>query len=54
MLCAMPTAVLCALCGKSCKLEDCKVTYDGKPVHDDCIVAKLTGKSIPENPIRVM
>jgi hypothetical protein len=36
---------LCAICGKPCPLEDCKVSFDGRPVHDECIVAKLTKKS---------
>jgi len=35
---------LCAICGRPCSLEACKVSYDGKPIHDDCIVALLLGK----------
>lgn len=39
----------CAICGKPCALEDCKVSYDGKPVHDDCIVALLINKKAKES-----
>jgi hypothetical protein len=35
---------LCAICGKPCPLEECEVSYDGKPVHDDCIVKLLLEK----------
>jgi hypothetical protein len=44
----MPIPIFCAICGNPCNLEDCKVTYDGKPVHDDCVVAKLTEKKVDE------
>jgi hypothetical protein len=33
--------ILCACCGKPCNLEDCKVIYDGKPAHSDCLAPKL-------------
>ena len=35
---------ICAICG-SRDLETCKVTYDGKTVHDDCIVELLIAKT---------
>jgi hypothetical protein len=31
----------CLICGKPCDLETCKVTFDGKPVHSDCLAKKL-------------
>jgi hypothetical protein len=40
----IPVVPDCALCGKPCPLETCKVTYQGEPVHNECIIAKLTGK----------
>lgn len=36
---------LCAICGKPCDLETCKITYDGKPVHEECLVRKLTERA---------
>ncbi len=39
-----PYVPICAICGKPCNFEECKVTYDGKPVHDDCIVTLLLEK----------
>jgi hypothetical protein len=35
------TTLLCSICGKPCELETCKVTFDGKPVHSDCLAKKL-------------
>jgi hypothetical protein len=40
----MSIPIFCAICGKPCDLETCKVSFDGKPVHDDCVVAMLTQK----------
>ncbi|HKI25638.1 MAG TPA: hypothetical protein VKA07_04890 [Candidatus Sulfotelmatobacter sp.] len=37
-------AVLCAICGKPILLEESKVNEDGKPVHEACYVAKITGQ----------
>jgi hypothetical protein len=37
-------AVRCVICDKPISLEESKVTEDGKPVHEDCYVAKITGK----------
>ena len=34
--------VECALCSKPISLEDSKVSEDGRPVHEECYVAKLT------------
>jgi hypothetical protein len=31
----------CAICGKSIPLEAAKVSEDGKPVHEECCVAKI-------------
>jgi hypothetical protein len=31
----------CAICGKPITLEQAKVTEDGKPVHEECFVAKI-------------
>jgi hypothetical protein len=42
----LPMVPNCALCGKRCPPETCKVTYQGEPVHNECIVAKLTGKPL--------
>jgi hypothetical protein len=44
---AVPFTPLCAICGKPCNLEDCKVTYDGKPAHGDCLVPKLISNEQP-------
>jgi hypothetical protein len=32
----------CALCNKPIPLEDSKVSEDGRPMHEECYVAKLT------------
>src|SRR5713101_5227949 len=40
----MPTShalIKCAICGNPISLEDAKVTENGKPVHEECYVAKL-------------
>jgi hypothetical protein len=39
--------VLCSICGKPCDLQDCRVTYDGKPAHSDCLVSKLISNEQP-------
>jgi hypothetical protein len=31
----------CAICGKPCLLEECKVSDDGKRVHEGCIFTLL-------------
>jgi hypothetical protein len=31
----------CSICGKPCDLETRKITFDGKPVHSDCLANKL-------------
>src|SRR5713101_9947604 len=41
---AMPTShalIRCAIFGNPISLEDAKVSEDGKPVHEECYVAKL-------------
>ncbi len=40
-------AVKCAICGEPISLEESKITEDGKPVHEDCYVAKITSKPPP-------
>ncbi len=49
---AMPTfhaPIKCAICGNPISLEDAKVTENGKPVHEECYVAKLRlGKHDPQ------
>jgi len=49
---AMPTShalIKCAICGNPISLEDAKVTENGKPVHEECYVAKLRlGKHDPQ------
>src|SRR5260370_25941804 len=51
---AMPTSdalIKCAICGSPISLEDAKVSEDGKPVHEECYVAKLRlGKHDPPQP----
>ena len=32
----------CAICSKPIRLEDSKVSEDGRPMHEECYVAKLT------------
>jgi hypothetical protein len=32
---------ICWICGKRVSLEDCKIDELGKPVHEECYVAKL-------------
>jgi hypothetical protein len=34
----------CWICGKPCRLEDCKIDEQGLPVHEECYVAKLVLK----------
>ena len=36
--------IKCAICGKPISLEESKATEEGKPVHEDCYVAKITNK----------
>jgi hypothetical protein len=36
----------CAICGKPCDLTTCKVTHDGKAVHEECAVAKLAVENL--------
>ena len=49
---AMPTfhaPIKCAICDNPISLEDAKVTENGKPVHEECYVAKLRlGKHDPQ------
>jgi hypothetical protein len=33
--------IKCSICGKPIRLELAKVSEDGKPVHEDCLVAKI-------------
>jgi hypothetical protein len=39
-----PLVPVCALCGKPCDSEACKVTYDGKPAHEQCLAAKIASQ----------
>jgi len=32
----------CAICGKGIPLEEAKSNADGKPVHSDCYLGKIT------------
>ncbi len=49
---AMPTShvlIRCDICGNPISIEDAKVTENGKPVHEECYVAKLRlGKHDPQ------
>ena len=44
---APPSSFLCALCNKAVKLETSKTDEDGRAVHDECYLAKLSGKPVP-------
>ena len=37
-----PSRVECSLCSKPIPLEDSKVSEDGRPMHEECYVSKLT------------
>jgi len=41
----LDATVKCEICGKPISLEESKATEDGKPVHEDCYVAKITHKA---------
>ena len=36
------TSFECAICSQPIPLEDSKVSEDGRPIHEECYVAKLT------------
>src|SRR5258708_15160810 len=43
------TSFECAICSKPIPLEDSKVSEDGRPMHEECYVAKLTtGQHLPQ------
>jgi len=35
------TPIKCAICGKPITLERAKVSEEGKPVHEECFIAKI-------------
>jgi hypothetical protein len=42
----------CAICSKPIPLEDSKVSEYGKPIHEECYVAKLTlGQHLPQQQV---
>ena len=41
----MNDIVCCVICGQPCDLSICKVTYDGKPAHDECVVRMILMKN---------
>ena len=34
--------VLCTICGKPVRLEECKVNDLGQPVHETCLAERIT------------
>jgi hypothetical protein len=41
---------LCAICGKACDLETCKSDWNGKAVHEECLIAQLASREISDPP----
>ena len=41
-----PQSFLCSLCNKPVKLETSKTDEEGRAVHDQCYLAKLSGKTV--------
>jgi hypothetical protein len=41
---------LCAICGKACDLETCKSDWNGKAVHEECLIAQLASRKISDPP----
>jgi hypothetical protein len=39
---------LCEICGEPCDLQSCKIDWNGKPVHEECLVDQITGRK-PKN-----
>jgi hypothetical protein len=37
----------CWICGKTLRLEDCKIDEHGLGVHENCYVAKITQEKAP-------
>jgi hypothetical protein len=43
-----PTSTLapvCSICGKPCDLKTCKINWDGKTIHEQCLLMLISQKN---------
>jgi hypothetical protein len=45
----LPSAPICAICGKPVELENSKTDSNAEAVHEECYVAKVAGGIAPKN-----